>query len=85
MHVYCCIVWPCSQVYIAFVDTSTTPAEAVELFITFIKRQAIAIGGKCATYVDTGNEIPLHYQNFTCNQEQKFAVAIAGDRRSVIL
>ena len=84
MHVYCCIVWPCSQVYIAFVDTSATPKEAMDLFISFIKKQAIAAGGKCASYGD-GDEIPIHFENFSCNQEQKFSVSITGDRRSVVI
>ena len=53
---------------------------AVDLVVKHIDTLARQYNAKLTYYRD-GDKIPLHYEGFSCSNEQKFADGVAGDRR----
>ena len=68
-----------TNIFFTDADT-TTPEGAVEKFKSLIDDLALTNKGKFARFRE-GNKIPLHYQEFSCSNEQIFADVVAGDRR----
>ena len=65
--------------YIIFTDpTTTTPDQAVQLLIQHIDTFAVAHNGEFTFFRD-GLKNPLHYQGFSCSQEQRFQDKVVGD------
>ena len=71
-----CLVLPHSPIQID--PTTTTPQEAVQKYISYIDSIATAQKGQL-TYFRDGEKIPLHYEGFSCSNEQNFQDRIVGD------
>ena len=65
-----------SQIYYLY---RSQPEEAVEKFVKYLDNIAFAEKDQFALYRE-GHRISLHYQGFSCSNEQRFADTIDGDR-----
>ena len=64
--------------YFIFTDTTTTPDDAVKLLIQRIDTFAVAHHGEFTFFRDRVKK-NLHYQGFSCSNEQKFQDKVVRD------